>query len=349
MEIEFYRDKWRIRSVIHTEADIEDMQFQRSDTTVRLVHIIDQEGRPQPNFKTLDVMVDKAKYEEPGDAYYYLKDQTSQVLDYLSFVTYSGFVVQEELGICVDAAKFGDEYKVFVHLAQIGRDIKKIRLVDLQIDKITENEQHIHWLSLMRTAYISITEFEKFFYYYSLLESIAKSKVSETIKEEIKCALCDESYQKDTGRKPTNGYIKQALKEVGASSKQVKYARELRGKYAHGDGKRDSFLKSKTLEVLPFLEEACLVQMAGITNLDIYNCINVKIAGFPLTWAKFKQSNGPRADFIGASSQFPAKFINLSETDIGHNNNVSVRVGVATTENNQMPLISANALPHFIQ
>jgi hypothetical protein len=148
----------------------------------------------------------------------------------------------------------------------------------------------------------------KFLHFYAALERIAEAHAQEKIIS--KCPNCGFEDEKGPA---TSNYLRDLFEKKGLTKTKYNRLRGIRGKVAHGAGKRDIKFIKELIEFLPLLESTAVETVSTHTGLKIKSNFNAHGSQqfWDLTGTKVHERNGktpPIFNVTGRKYSFAATF-----------------------------------------
>ena len=338
--------KWRLRSIIFSEFIMERCSISIRDVEYKIFSLTNentQNGSSVPiNYFYCDISTPIPNIPDIYEAYTFLSVKLNYLLDRISYVSYGKVQIKEILSITKHTISSNEEFEIAIPQSLIQRKSISItgEMLELKNENDTDYLKRIE--QLFRIAMNSDSQQEKFLTLYVILEEIARTECTETIKNT--CNNCN--WQHDTGRKKTNNFIKDILKHYDLSKDQINKADRLRNKIAHGGSNINrEFYRDLNL-LCSHLEEICISEIEKRSNIIIRNRLNAHITDIPIFRHECRCNTDGTIELINSDHKIPARFVKLFTDTESLFENSQAMVG-SPLDNEGRPIINPFSWPEI--
>lgn len=245
--IEFNSNDWRARFIIKTSAVFhEDDYFKIENCVIKIVAL-----RERGVF-LLDMYINKDSFDDHNSLYDYSVDKMNEFVSQLSAITFSAASILKFISICPIKVNKGEEFTMILSDFNFDRSNTLVLgsdLMNLNSEKEKDIEKYNGLLYMLREAINSQSYEQKFLNYFAALDAIATIETTEKVKN-----TCKKCGHESEGMPATSNYLKQLFLSHNIKNSEYNKIRVLRGKIAHGGGKRNQEFYKELRKFMPLLE-----------------------------------------------------------------------------------------------
>lgn len=307
MTYTFQPNDWRTKAGIFVNAEFADTIFQLDSCAIRVFRF--EDSSLECNY-IIEAYCRRDDFPEIRDAYYFSIDRINEFLDQLSLISYFPSVLTHSLSTTHFRVDVGEEFNLIIP-DNYSQEKNPVRITskDLKLgsEQLVKKEYNEALRQIREGLSTEIIE-SKFLHFYAALERIAEAHTEEKIVN--KCPKCGFEDEKGPA---TSNYLRDLFETKGLTKTKYNRLRGIRGKVAHGAGKRDIKFIKELIEFLPLLESTAVETVSIHTDLKIKS--NFKAHGsqqfWDLTGIKVKErddKNPPVFNVLGQKYSFAGTF-----------------------------------------
>lgn len=286
-KIEFNSNDWRARFIIKTNAVFhEDDYFKIDDCIIKIVALKER------GIFLFDIYIHKDNFNNYNALFDYSVDKMNEFVSQLSAITFSAASILKFVSICPIKVNKGDEFPMILSDFDFDRSntlVLSSDLINLSSEKDDEKKNGL--LYMIREAVNSQSLEQKFLNYFAALDAIATIETTEKIKN-----TCKQCGHESEGMPATSNYLKQLFLSHNIKNSQYNKIRELRGKIAHGGGKRNQEFYKELRKYMPMLESVSFEEVTK--KIGIVPKLKTNITFESTIWHITGKKTGNRFWFI---------------------------------------------------
>lgn len=243
--VEFNSNDWRARFIVKTNAVFHEDDYFKIDNCI--IKIVAQKER---GIFLFDMYIHKENFDDYNALFDYSVDKMNEFVSQLSAITFSAASILKFISICPIKVNKGEEFTMILSDFDFDRSktlVLSSDLINLYSEKDNVKKQGL--LYMIREVINSQSYEQKFLNYFAALDAIATIETTEKIKNT--CKKC--GYESE-GMPATSNYLKQLFLSHNIDNSEYNKIRGLRGKIAHGGGKRNQDFYKELRKYLHLLE-----------------------------------------------------------------------------------------------
>lgn len=227
-EISFNKDDWRARFYIYCKGSFSEHKiFSIEESAIRVIPKFD-------DLFLLEVYTKKEKFKSVEHLLDHSFDVANEFLSTIATMTISPAKIVKFISLCPTEVSKNKPFEMI--LSEIDIETPNIPIENHLFKEIQKKINHSGKkdLILLLSKALNATAIDnKFLLYFTILDAIA---ISETNEKQI--YYCDNCRHPTIGQLATSRFIKSIFNKHGIVDKDYNNIRKLRGKIAHGAGKR---------------------------------------------------------------------------------------------------------------
>jgi hypothetical protein len=255
-------DDWRTRMLIRVNAILEPGSFPFVNAKIRVLN----HGENDSCEYIIECYLQNKLFPNIKEAFEYSLDRLSEFLGRISIIINAPIEATKVLSICPTLVPARELFEMLIP-ADFSSDVAPVTIKHVDLEGFVKINDNINYLEAVRQASNALNSDsfeEKFLLYFSAFERIAEVDSSEKLYSE--CPNCGHKVERGIA---TTNYIKRKMLEYGVSNKDFNTIRSIRGKIAHGSGKRDSKFVTEAKTLLAKLESVLLAEISRKTGVTI--------------------------------------------------------------------------------